>query len=82
VVPTALQRGLRSAFGHITPSGKPDNLKAGITKPSRHEPGIERTYQDLAAALTIEFGEDIRVRIAAPAPAILVAAVIKAFAPR
>ena len=26
----------------------PDNLKAGITKPSRYEPGINRTYQDLA----------------------------------
>ena len=26
----------------------PDNLKAGITKPSRYEPGINRTYKDLA----------------------------------
>ena len=26
----------------------PDNLKVGITKPSRYEPGINRTYQDLA----------------------------------
>jgi hypothetical protein len=26
----------------------PDNLKAGITKPSRYEPGVSRTYQDLA----------------------------------
>ena len=26
----------------------PDNLKAGITKPSRYEAGINRTYQDLA----------------------------------
>ena len=26
----------------------PDNLKTGITKPSRYEPGINRTYQDLA----------------------------------
>ena len=25
-----------------------DNLKAGITKPSRYEPGINRTCQDLA----------------------------------
>src|SRR5258707_7986691 len=25
-----------------------DNLKAGVTKPSRYEPGINRTYQDLA----------------------------------
>jgi hypothetical protein len=28
----------------------PDNLKAGITKPSRYEPGVNRTYQDLADA--------------------------------
>jgi transposase len=27
---------------------KCDNLKAGVTKPSRYEPGINRTYQDLA----------------------------------
>jgi transposase len=26
----------------------PDNLKAGITKPSRYEPGVNGTYQDLA----------------------------------
>jgi transposase len=26
----------------------PDNLKTGITKPSRYEPGINRTYQELA----------------------------------
>ena len=25
-----------------------DNLKAGVTKPSRYEPGINRTYQELA----------------------------------
>jgi len=25
-----------------------DNLKAGITRPSRYEPGVNRTYQDLA----------------------------------
>ena len=25
-----------------------DNLKAGVTRPSRYEPGINRTYQDLA----------------------------------
>src|SRR5439155_10853254 len=25
-----------------------DNLKAGVTKPSRYEPGINRTYADLA----------------------------------
>jgi hypothetical protein len=26
----------------------PDNLKVGITKPSRYEPDINRTYQELA----------------------------------
>jgi transposase len=26
----------------------PDNLKTGITKPSRYEPGINKTYQELA----------------------------------
>jgi transposase len=26
-----------------------DNLKAGVTKPSRYEPGVNRTYQELAA---------------------------------
>jgi hypothetical protein len=36
----------------------PDNLKAGITKPSRYEPGINRTYQELAIAgiLQVEAG--------------------------
>jgi transposase len=27
----------------------PDNLKSGVTKPSRYEPGINRTYADFAA---------------------------------
>jgi transposase len=26
-----------------------DNLKAGVTAASRYEPGVNRTYQDLAA---------------------------------
>jgi len=41
----------------------------------------ERSGTDVAA-LAIEFGRDIRVRIAATAPAALVTAVIKALAPR
>jgi len=36
------------AIGGVPNALVPDNLKAGITKPSRYEPGINRTYQDLA----------------------------------
>jgi transposase len=36
------------AIGGVSKALVPDNLKAGITKPSRYEPGINRTYQDLA----------------------------------
>src|SRR5947207_2137342 len=35
-------------IGGVTKAAVPDNLKEGITKPSRYEPGINRTYQDLA----------------------------------
>ena len=35
-------------IGGVPKAAVPDNLKAGITKPSRYEPGINRTYQDLA----------------------------------
>ena len=35
-------------LGGVPKALVPDNLKAGITKPSRYEPGINRTYQDLA----------------------------------
>jgi len=35
-------------FGGVPKAAVPDNLKAGITKPSRYEPGINRTYQELA----------------------------------
>ena len=35
-------------LGGVPKAAVPDNLKAGITKPSRYEPGINRTYQDLA----------------------------------
>ena len=27
----------------------PDNLKSGVTKPSRYEPGINRSYAEFAA---------------------------------
>ena len=37
-----------AAIGGVPKAFVPDNLKAGITKPSRYEPGINRTYQDLA----------------------------------
>ena len=37
-----------NAIGGVPQALVPDNLKAGITKPSRYEPGINRTYQDLA----------------------------------
>jgi transposase len=37
-----------AAIGGVSKALVPDNLKAGITKPSRYEPGINRTYQDLA----------------------------------
>ena len=40
-----------NALGFIGGAPKavvPDNLKTGITKPSRYEPGINRTYKDLA----------------------------------
>jgi transposase len=37
-----------AAIGGVAQALVPDNLKAGITKPSRYEPGINRTYQDLA----------------------------------
>lgn len=35
-------------LGGVPKAAVPDNLKTGITKPSRYEPGINRTYQDLA----------------------------------
>ena len=36
------------AIGGVPQALVPDNLKAGITKPSRYEPGINKTYQELA----------------------------------
>ena len=37
-----------AAIGGVQRALVKDNLKAGITKPSRYERGINRTYQDLA----------------------------------
>jgi transposase len=37
-----------AAIGGVTKAVVCDNLKAGVTKPSRYEPGINRTYQELA----------------------------------
>ena len=37
-----------AAIGGVPKALVPDNLKVGVTKPSRYEPGINRTYQDLA----------------------------------
>jgi transposase len=37
-----------AAIGGVPKAVVCDNLKAGITKPSRYEPGINRSYQDLA----------------------------------
>src|SRR6266545_1930011 len=37
-----------AAIGGVPKAVVCDNLKAGITRPSRYEPGINRTYQDLA----------------------------------
>jgi transposase len=37
-----------TALGGVPKAVVCDNLKAGVTKPLRYEPGINRTYQDLA----------------------------------
>ncbi len=36
-------------FGGSSEIWIPDNLKSGITKPCRYEPGVNRTYRELAA---------------------------------
>ena len=36
-------------FGGCTQLWVPDQLKSGITQPCRYEPGVNRSYQDLAA---------------------------------
>jgi transposase len=38
-------------LGGAPKAAVPDNLKAGITKPSRYEPGVNRTYQDRSLRL-------------------------------
>ena len=38
-------------FGGVTEILVPDNLKSGVTTPCRYEPGLNRTYMDLAAPL-------------------------------
>jgi transposase len=37
-----------AALGGVPKAVVCDNLKSGVTKPSRYEPGINRTYQDLS----------------------------------
>ena len=37
-----------TTIGGVTKAVVCDNLRAGVTKPSRYEPGINRSYQDLA----------------------------------
>ncbi len=36
-------------FGGTTELWVPDQLKSGVTRPCRYEPGVNRSYQDLAA---------------------------------
>src|SRR4051812_26579104 len=40
--------GALAAIGGVPKAVVCDNLKAGVTKASRYEPGVNRTYQDLA----------------------------------
>ena len=42
------QRAFRF-FGGVTAAIVPDNLKAGVTRPHRYEPDLNRTYAELAA---------------------------------
>lgn len=41
--------GAFAAFGGVARQIVCDNLKVGVTRPSRYEPGISRTYQEMAA---------------------------------
>ena len=36
-------------FGGVTELWVPDQLKSGVTRPCRYEPGVNRSYQELAA---------------------------------
>ena len=38
-----------AALGGVARQLVPDNLKAGVTAACRYEPGVNRTYQDMAA---------------------------------
>ncbi len=40
--------GMFAAFGGVTAVIVCDNLKAAVTNPDRYDPGINRTYQDMA----------------------------------
>ena len=43
------RRGFANVFfGGVPAAIVPDNLKSGVTKPCRYEPGITRSYQDFA----------------------------------
>ncbi len=42
------QRAFRF-YGGVTATVVPDNLKAGVTKPHRYEPDLNRTYAEMAA---------------------------------
>jgi len=45
---TGCHVGAFAAFGGVARQIVCDNLKAGVTRPSRYEPGISRSYQDMA----------------------------------
>lgn len=38
-----------NAFGGVPQIVVPDNLKSAVTKPDRHDPGLNRTYAEMAA---------------------------------
>jgi len=42
-------QNMAAYFGGSTAIWVPDNLKSGITTPCRYEPGVNRTYEELAA---------------------------------
>ncbi len=48
---SAPTRGWPEYFGGSTEIWVPDQLKSAVTRPCRYEPGINRTYQELAAPL-------------------------------
>jgi transposase len=45
----AAHQNMVAYFGGSTAIWVPDNLKSGITTPCRYEPGVNRTYEELAA---------------------------------